>query len=130
MAYKVHTVDGESGEVELDHLQMRTASVVLVTPAAGVYVVERVPVAAIVTAVRAIRTGGTGAVVNAAKNGTDLCSADLSLTTTNWTDGALTATAATKALAVGDSLTCEVVSVAGAPTGLTIQVDYEISVPA
>lgn len=130
MGYKVHSIDGQTGEVELDHLQIRTASITLPGPAAGVHVLHRVPVAGTVRAVRAYRVGGTGAVVKATKGATDLLSANKSLTSADaWMDGALHGTAANLALAVGDTLSVEVVSVAGTPTGLTIQIDYEISVP-
>ncbi|WP_440063789.1 hypothetical protein [Streptosporangium sp. OZ121] len=97
----------------------------LKAPAAGVHVLWRAPVACRVKAVRAYRIAGTGAVINAAKNGVDLCSADLSVTTAStWMSGVLAAPAVLK-FAAGDTLTAEVVSVAGTPTDLVIQVDVE-----
>ncbi|MFI6886761.1 hypothetical protein [Streptosporangium canum] len=104
----------------------------LKAPAAGVHVLWRAPVACRVKAVRAYRLGGTGAVVNAAKNGVDLCSADLSVTAAStWTAGVLATRVfdvdgvSVLKFAVGDTLTAEVVSVAGTPTDLVIQVDIE-----
>ena len=102
-----------------------TKEIVLDSPAAGVHTLWRAPVACKVTALRAIRTGGTGAVVNAMKNATDLKTTDLSLTSADQWMGGATGLAATSVLrlAAGDTLKAEVVSVAGSPTSLTIQVD-------
>jgi hypothetical protein len=93
------------------------------TLAAATYVLWRAPVACKVTAVRGYRTGGSGAVINAQKNATDLAT-DKSLTSADtWMDATLSTTAATLRLAAGDTLKVEIVSVAGSPTQLTIQVD-------
>ncbi|MDF5756653.1 hypothetical protein [Spongiactinospora sp. TRM90649] len=91
--------------------------------ASSVHVLWRASVPCRVTAVRAYRLGGSGAVINAAKNGTDLCSADLSVSSAaTWMSGTLAAPAALR-LAEGDTLTAEVVSAAGSPTDLAIQID-------
>ncbi len=100
-----------------------TKEIVLVSPAAAVHQLFRAPWPCKVLAVRAIRTGGTGAVVKAQANTDDLLTGNLSLGTANWTAGSLVATDATLRLVAGDALKAEVVSVAGSPTGLTIQVD-------
>lgn len=102
-----------------------TKEFVQLTPAAAVVTMWRAPVACKVTAVRASRTGGTGAVVKALKGATSLLSADKSLTSADtWMAGSLATTAATLRFAAGDTLKAEVVSVAGSPTQLTIQVDF------
>ena len=127
MALTVWLVDGQKGSVELDHLQRRTVSVCVA--AAGLYPIHRVPVDATVKAVRGYRVGGTGAVINAQKGVTDL-GTDLSLTGADaWMAGTLSATPATLQLAVGDTIVIEVVSVAGAPTSVTVEVEYEINNP-
>jgi exosome complex RNA-binding protein Csl4 len=93
------------------------------TLAAATYVLWRAPVACKVTAVRAYRVGGSGAVVNAQKNATDLAT-DKSITSADtWMAATLSTTAADLRLAAGDTLKAEIVSVAGSPTALTIQVD-------
>lgn len=75
-----------------------------------------------VTNVRARRTGGTGATVNARKNGSlNHLSSNLSLTTTNYTDGGAVQNTAYVA---GDNLQIMIVSVTGAPTEIIIQVDF------
>lgn len=90
----------------------------------------RAPVACKVTAVRGYRVGGTGAVVNATKNATDLAT-DKSLTSADtWMAATLSTTAATLRLAAGDTLKAEIVSVAGSPTALTIQVDLVLDADA
>ena len=77
---------------------------------------------ATVTNVRARRTGGTGATVNARRNGADNhLSSNLSLTTTNWTDGGAVQNTAYVA---DDNLQLMVVSVTGTPTQVAIQVDF------
>lgn len=82
----------------------------------------RAPYACTVTAVKAFRTGGTGATINAWKNQTSnhLASA-LSLTSADtWMDGGAVQNTA---YAAGDSLGIRLVSVAGSPTLITIQVE-------
>lgn len=97
----------------------------LKTPAAGAHVLWRAPVACKVKAIRAYRLGGTGAAVNATKNGGNLLAADLSVAAAaTWTSAS--PTAAVGKLAAGDTLAAVVVSVAGAPTDLTIQIDVEL----
>jgi hypothetical protein len=77
---------------------------------------------ATVLRVVAQRTGGTGATVNASHGGVALLPTDLSLTTTNWT----TAPALQNAtLTAGQDLTVTVVSVAGTPSQIAIQVDIQ-----
>lgn len=81
------------------------------------------PFACTVTNVRGYRVGGTGATVNARRNGTSnhLASA-LSLTGTDaWSDGGAVQNTA---YASGDKLEIIVVSVTGTVTQLGIQVDF------
>ncbi len=102
-----------------------TKEFVQTTPAAAVITLWRAPVACKVTGVRASRTGGTGAVVRAFKNATALLASDRSLTSADtYLAGTLSATAANLRFAAGDVLKVEVVSVAGSPTQLTMQVDF------
>lgn len=104
-----------------------TKEFVQTTPAAAVITLWRAPVACKVLAVRASRTGGTGAVVKAWKNATALTSADKSLTSADtFMAASLSTTAATLRFAAGDTLKVEVVSVAGTPTQLTLQVDFAL----
>lgn len=83
----------------------------------------RAPFACTVLNVRGYRTGGTGATVNAQKNGasTHLAS-DLSLTSAGtWMDGGAVQN---ETYAAGDSLELLLQSVAGAPAEVVIQVDF------
>ena len=85
--------------------------------------VWRCVVACTVTNVRGLRQGGTGATVNARKLGgaTHLAS-DLSLTSANtWIDGGAVQNTA---YAVGDGLQIMLQSVNGAPTEVSIQLDF------
>lgn len=76
---------------------------------------------ATVVRVRGIRAGGTGAVINAKVNTLEVLSSDLSLPTT-----AITSDDADQntTVAAGDAIYVEIVSVAGSPTSLIIQVDF------
>jgi hypothetical protein len=83
----------------------------------------RAPFACTVTAVKGYRVAGTGATVNARRNGADnhLASA-LSLTSADtWQDGG---SVQNTAYAAGDRMEIMVVSVAGTPTQVSIQVDF------
>jgi len=83
----------------------------------------RAPYACTVLNVRARRAGGTGATVNARRNGSSThLSSDLSLTAdVTWTDGGAVQNTA---YAAGDSLELLLQSVSGSPTEVVIQVDF------
>jgi hypothetical protein len=95
----------------------------MLDPVAKNIIVWRAPFACTVTNVRGYRVGGTGATVNARKNGTlNHLAADLSLTSADsWMDGGAVQNAA---YAAGDKLEIMIVSVAGTPTQVAVQVDY------
>lgn len=82
----------------------------------------RAPWACTVTNVRGHRKGGTGATVNARKNQTsNHLGSDLSLTSADtWIDGGGVSNVS---YAAGDDMELMLVSVAGSPTEVTIQVD-------
>ncbi|MFF1625571.1 hypothetical protein [Streptomyces sp. NPDC058272] len=88
------------------------------------YVIWRAPKACTVVAVRGFRSGGTGATVNASKNGSaDLLSVDLSLSTdVTWLSGASVQNAS---MAAGDYLALKVTGVTGTPSYVTVQVDVQ-----
>jgi hypothetical protein len=93
--------------------------------AAGTFVLWRASVPCKVKAVRAYRIGGSGAAVNATKNGVSMLTGDLAVSTAStWTAGSLAALAARR-FQEGDTLAVTVVSAAGSPTDLIIQVDIE-----
>jgi len=83
----------------------------------------RVSFACRVMNVRGYRIGGTGAAVNARKNGSSThLSSDLSLSSADtWLDGGAVQNAD---YAVGDSFEMLLQSVAGSPTQVVIQVDF------
>lgn len=86
-------------------------------------VIWRALFACTVTAVRGYRVGGTGATVNARREGADThLATDLSLTTADtWMDGGAVQNIR---YAVGEKLELMVVTIAGAPTQVAIQVDF------
>jgi len=95
-----------------------------VAPTGALAVVSwRAPYACVVTNVRGYRTGGTGATVNARRNGSSThLSSDLSLSSAaTWMDGGAVQNVA---YAVGDSLELLLQSVAGSPTQVAIQVEF------
>lgn len=101
-----------------------TQSYVFVAPAGALDVpIFLAPFNCTVTAVKARRIAGTGAVINARRNGTaEHLSVDLSLTTTAWTDGGAVQNTA---YVTGDGLEARLKSVAGAPTLVVVQVNYK-----
>lgn len=89
----------------------------------GSITVWRCPVTCSVTNVRGYKVGGTGARINAIRNGTDThLAADLLVNTDNaWTDGgAVTNTA----YAGGDRLTIRILNLTGSVTEVAVQVDF------
>lgn len=96
----------------------------VLTPAAAINVITwRAPYACTVTNVRGYRVGGTGATINARRNGTDnhLASA-LSVTSADtWMDGG---SVQNTAYAVGDKMEIMLVTLAGSPTQVAVQVDF------
>ena len=88
-------------------------------------IVWYVTVACTLTNIRGYRVGGSGATINARRNGADngLASA-LSLSSANtWMDGGAVQNTA---YAVGDKLEIMLVSTAGSPTQVAIQIDFSV----
>ncbi|MFH9295614.1 hypothetical protein [Streptomyces sp. NPDC017520] len=97
-------------------------SVVITAATPGTWTVWQAPRPVTVTGVRAYRTGGTAATVNARRGSVDLLTADLSLTTVDtWLTGP---SMQNTAISAGDSLAVSVRSATGGPT-VTIQLDYQ-----
>lgn len=86
-------------------------------------IVWRAPFACTVTNVRGYRVGGTGATINARKNGSlNLLAADLSLVTPDvWAVGAAPQNTA---FVAGDKLEIMIVSVTATPSQVAVQVDF------
>ena len=86
-------------------------------------IVWRAPFACTVTNVRGYRVGGTGATINARRNGTlnHLASALSVSSADTWMDGGAVSNTA---YAAGDKLEIMIVTTAGTVTQLAIQVDY------
>lgn len=114
----------QAGLLQYPATATTTKGLVIPAPAGAVsYVIWRAPHACTVTAVRGYREGGTGATINATKNGADLLAVNLSLAiAATWTAGPGVQNAA---MAAGDTLAVAVRSVAGAPTAVTILIDVE-----
>lgn len=86
-------------------------------------IIWRAPFACTVTNVRGYRVGGTGATVNARRNGVDThLASDLSLTSADaWQDGGAVRNTV---YAIGDRLELMLVTVTGSPTEVAIQVEF------
>lgn len=86
-------------------------------------IVWRAPFACTVTAVKGYRVGGSGATLNARRNGSSnhLSSAVSVGSADTWTDGG---SVQNTAYAAGDKLEIMIVSASGAPTQLAVQVDF------
>lgn len=123
MGYKVHSVDGKSGEIDLSNVRTFTKEYRVPAGTAGTYMVARLPVAAQAIAVRAYRTGGTGCDVNANKNAAPLLAANLATTTNAWAGNTALQNAT---FAAGDTLSVVTAAPAGTPTEVIVQVDFRI----
>ncbi len=97
--------------------------VTLIDPTVGNVIIWRAPYACNVSRVLAVRSGGTGAAINARKNGNSThLSTDLSLSTAgNWLDGGAVQNSN---YSMGDSLEIMITSLSGSPAQLTIQIDF------
>jgi hypothetical protein len=95
----------------------------VLNPAAINVIAWVAPFACTVTAIKGYRVGGTGATINARRNGASTHrSSDLSLSSADtWLDGGAVQNTA---YAIGDKLELMVVSVAGAPTQVAIEVEF------
>ena len=89
-------------------------------------IVWRAPFACTVTALKGYRVGGTGATINARKNGaSDHLASALSLSSADvWVDGG---SVQNTSYAEGDKMEIMIVSVTGSPTQIAIQVDLVLA---
>lgn len=108
---------------DLADLTFARGGTILTPSGAEDVIIWRAPFACEAYAVRGYRIGGSGATVNARRNGTDAhLAGDLSLTSTATWIG--TETVQNAAYAVGDKLEIRLMSVAGSPSQVAIQVDF------
>lgn len=124
MGYKVHTVDGRAGDIDLANTRTFTKEYRVAAGTAGTYVMTRLPVGATAIAVRAYRVGGTGGTVNAKKNASDLLAANLSTATDAWAGSTALQNAT---FAAGDTLSVVAAAPAGTPTEVIVQVDFRVT---
>jgi hypothetical protein len=119
------TTDGTKvyyNNTELISPAIATATILAPSGAINV-IVMRVPIVCTVTNVRGYRIGGSGATINARRNGSsNHLASNLSLTSANaWMDGGAVQNTA---YAVGDKLEIMIVTVSGSPTQVAVQVDF------
>jgi len=112
----------EATRIEAANIISRGGSVLTPTVAVNI-IVWRAPFACTVTNVRGYRVGGTGATINARRNGaSNHLSSALSLTSADtWMDGGAVQNTAYVA---GDKLEIMVVTVAGSPDQVAVQIDF------
>lgn len=127
MGYKVHTVDGKSGEIDLSATRTYSHSVRVASGTAGTYQLVKVPAAADIIAVRAYRTGGTGGTVQVKHAAVDVLASVLNSTTDSW---AGSTTVQNASCAAGDNISVVLAAPAGTPTEILVQVDFRTQVPA
>ncbi|MFD6415997.1 hypothetical protein [Streptomyces sp. NPDC060194] len=127
MGYKVHTVDGKGGEVDLSAARTYSKTLRVASGAAGTYQLCRVPVGAAVLAVRAYRTGGTSGTVQVKKGASDVLASPMATTTDAW---AGTTTVQNATCAAGDAISVVLGAPGGTPTETLVQVDFRTAVPA
>lgn len=115
---------GVAGNPSLDVSVPFSRSGSIIQPLGALTVVAwRALFACTVTAVKGYRVGGTGATVNARKNGSlSHLASDLSLSSADtWLDGGAVQNTS---YVVGDLLELRLISIAGSPTQVAIQVDF------
>ncbi|WP_327169559.1 hypothetical protein [Streptomyces subrutilus] len=127
MGYKVHTVDGKSGEVDLSTVRTYSQSVRVASGTAGTYQLVKTPAATAIIAVRAYRVGGSGGTVQVKKGVSDVLASPMATSTDAWA-GSTTLQNAT--CAAGDNISVVLASPAGSPTEILVQVDFRTAVPA
>ncbi|MFC8583296.1 hypothetical protein ACFUGD_01785 [Streptomyces sp. NPDC057217] len=127
MGYKVHTVDGKGGEVDLSAARTYSKEVRVASGTAGTYQLFKVPAGASIIAVRAYRTGGSGGTVQVKKGASDVLASPMATSTDAW---AGTTTVQNAACAAGDTISVVLASPAGSPTEILVQVDLRTAVPA
>ena len=127
MGYKVHTVDGKAGEVDLSAVRTYSKSLRVASATAGTYQLCRVPAGAAIVAVRAYRSGGSSGTVQVKKGASDVLAAPMATTTDAWA-GSTTVQNAT--CAAGDSVSVVLGAPGGTPTEMLVQVDFRTAVPA
>lgn len=127
MGYKVHTVDGKAGEVDLSAARTYSHTVRVASGTAGTYQLFRVPAAAAIIAVRAFRVGGSAGTVQVKKGASDVLAAPMATSTDAWA-GSTTVQNAT--CAAGDAISVVLASPGGSPTEILVQVDVRTAVPA
>lgn len=113
------------GDFGLLGMSTYSRTLLLVAPTAGSYPVWRATEACRVAAVHAYRKGGTGAAVNAHAGGVPVLAVDLSVANPDvWLSGV---PAGAVLLAEGGALTVDVVSLAGGPSQIVVQVDLAVA---
>lgn len=99
-------------------------TVMFTSPVVGSFPVWQAGVDCQIASIRGFRQGGTGASVNARVNATPAAGVDLSLTTADtWLSSTLVDP---MSLPQGSTLFMNVISVAGAPSLITVQIDLEV----
>lgn len=127
MGYKVHSVDGVQGEVDLSTVRTYSESHRVASSTAGTYQLCRVPVGAQIIAVRAFRAAGTSGTVQVKKGASDVIASPLVTTTDAW---AGTTTLQNATCVAGDAISIVLGTPAGSPTETLVQVDFRKVVPA
>jgi hypothetical protein len=127
MGYKVHTVDGKAGEVDLSAARTYSHSVRVASGTAGTYQLIKVAAAADIIAVRAYRTGGTGGTVQVKHAAADVLASVLATATDAW---AAAPGVQNASCAAGDNVSVVLAAPAGTPTEILVQVDFRTAVPA
>jgi hypothetical protein len=95
---------------------------VILAPAAQTIVIWRAPFACTITAVKGYQDVGTGSVITAYDGSTDLLKTDIKIASAGtWQDGGALAKTSVSA---GDSIAIKIVSVAGSPNYISIQVEF------
>jgi hypothetical protein len=127
MGYKVHSVDGKQGEIDLSTARTYSHSVRVASGTAGTYQLVKVPAAADIIAVRAYRTGGTGGTVQVKHATADVLASVLNTATDAWASAPGVQNAS---CAAGDNISVVLAAPAGTPTEILVQVDFRTAVPA
>ncbi len=116
-------VDAHNADANAHPGAIISRGITLLDPEVANIIVWRAPFACTVTNVRGYRVAGSGAAINARKNGaSNHLSSDLSLSTSDtWLDGG---SVANSAYAAGDKLEVMITAAVGTPSQIAVQVDF------
>ncbi len=115
-------VDAHNADPSAHGGQAISRGVTMLDPVAANLVIWRATAGCTVTQISGYRVGGTGATINARKNGTALLASDVSMSTEgNWVSSSAIQN---QGVVAGDTIEVAISAVTGAPSQVAIQIEF------